>query len=265
MQPGPAEQGASFGFPGYFVNQMVRDKVYQWASRLQQTLFPSLCWFCQKQTGDGRGLCQQCLRDLPAIGTACDLCGKPMPYAATCGNCLINPPPQEYCLAPFYYRPPLSQVLVAFKYGGSLPAGRMLAELLYFSLPAPLPAPDLLLPVPLHGNRLRNRGFNQAREIANYLGRRLAVPVARDTCVRIKDTAAQAGLSARQRRNNLRGAFRLDEPVAGRRIALIDDVMTTGHTLMELARVLKKGGAERVELWVVCRSVLGFPAGQKTP
>lgn len=179
-----------------------------------------------------------------------------MPYPAVCGDCLVNKPPQDHCHAPYAYVSPVSLLLPRFKYHGSLDTGRLLAEMLCHALPDMTQPPDLLLPVPLHPRRLKQRGFNQAEEIARLLGARLRIPVAKGHCQRIRDTASQAGLSARQRRGNMRNAFRMTKPVTGLRVAIIDDVMTTGQTMMELARTVKTAGARHVALWAVARAVL---------
>jgi ComF family protein len=132
---------------------------------------------------------------------------------------------------------------------------RLLGELLAGHLATLVgPRPELLLPVPLHPRRQRGRGFNQALELARPIARRLGVRLVADGCRRLRDTAAQSGLDAAARRRNVRGAFAVNTPVGGRRVALIDDVVTTGHTVTEMARVVAAAGAERVEVWCVARA-----------
>jgi ComF family protein len=114
--------------------------------------------------------------------------------------------------------------------------------------------PDLLLPMPLHPQRLQERGFNQAAEIARHLGRRLAIPCDNNACRRIRPTPPQAGLSLRERLRNLRGAFDCSHDLSGRSVALVDDVMTTGASLNALAGAVKQAGAERVDCWVIARA-----------
>ena len=115
------------------------------------------------------------------------------------------------------------------------------------------PLPARLVPVPLHRNRLRRRGYNQAVELARPLGRALGLPVAPRLCRRQRPTPAQAELTGSDRRRNVRGAFAVAAPVP-RHVAIVDDVVTTGSTVGELARVLRRAGAERVEVWAVARA-----------
>ena len=131
----------------------------------------------------------------------------------------------------------------------------MLGELLADALEAAqVPRPEMLVPVPLHPHRLRTRGYNQALELARPVARRLALPLQVRAARRQRDTAAQSGLGAVARRRNVRGAFAVDAAVAGRRVALVDDVVTTGHTVRELARAVVAAGAERVEVWCLARA-----------
>jgi ComF family protein len=178
---------------------------------------------------------------------------------ALCGQCQIRPPAFEHCQALFTYRTPVDHLLQRLKFGGRLELAHLLGQLmadwlikdLGMGLEAPLP--ERLLPVPLHAGRLRERGFNQALELARPVARRLGVPLDARSCRRILCTAAQADLSRAARLKNMRGAFATVRPITGH-VAVIDDVMTTGSTAHELARTLLKAGAERVEIWVFARA-----------
>jgi ComF family protein len=143
-----------------------------------------------------------------------------------------------------------------FKFGRDLAAGRVLSEVLIEQAQrAPPPLPDVLVCVPLHRTRLRERGFNQAVELARPLARTLGIALSNDLLERTRDTRAQTGLDAIARRRNLRGAFAVSakRPIP-RHIALFDDVMTTGSTVRECARVLRRAGAERVDVWALARA-----------
>lgn len=140
----------------------------------------------------------------------------------------------------------------AFKFRGDLAAGRLLAELLTDATAHR--SPDFLLPVPLHPRRMRQRGFNQSLELARQLGRRQRIPVASKLLSRIRDTPPQHTQPAKRRRANIRGAFQVKQELSGAHIALIDDVLTTGHTAAEIAHTLKQAGAARVEVWVAARA-----------
>lgn len=126
----------------------------------------------------------------------------------------------------------------------------------YLSLPPLEQQPDLIIPVPLHDNRLKSRGFNQAEEIARYLGKKLQIPIANKRCRRIKDTPTQTGLTAAERRKNLRGAFQMKHSLEGQHIVIIDDVMTTGQTMLEVAKAARASGAKTIDLWAISRAVL---------
>ena len=115
--------------------------------------------------------------------------------------------------------------------------------------------PDFIVPMPLHPAKLRERGFNQALEIARRVSEKCGIPLLPGACKRIKDTASQAGLPWKEREKNIRGAFTCETDLAGKHIAVLDDVMTTGATLNELAKVLRKHGATRVSGWVVARTL----------
>jgi ComF family protein len=141
------------------------------------------------------------------------------------------------------------------KFRGRLNAVRLLGQLLAGSILASGQAlPDVLVPVPLHRGRLAERGYNQALEIARVVGRALALPVDPDCCERRLATLPQAALDVGARRRNIRGAFGVRASLAWRHLAILDDVVTTGSTVEELARVLRRAGAERIQVWAVART-----------
>lgn len=147
---------------------------------------------------------------------------------------------------------PVDGLVQAYKYGGRLAAGSALASLLSGRV---LQRPDLIVPIPLTARRLRERGFNQALELARVLGQRLAIPVDAQLCVKTRDTAPQTRLPWKERRKNIRGAFVVEGDLSGRHIAVVDDVLTTGATLSELARNLKRAGAATVTGYVIARAI----------
>ena len=150
---------------------------------------------------------------------------------------------------------PAASLIQALKYGHRLEVGSALAEI-WLDEAMPDPLPDLLVPMPLHPARIKERGFNQALELARSLAPQCHLPLERDACQRIRDTPPQAALPLKARRKNLRGAFTArTEQVRGKRIAIVDDVMTSGSSLNELAATLKRAGAVEVECWVMARAV----------
>jgi ComF family protein len=171
-----------------------------------------------------------------------------------CGKCLAEPPQYDRVIAPCRYAFPLAGLIQAYKYGGRLVAGPALASLLEGRI---LQRPELIVPIPLTSLRLRERGFNQALELARILGRQLGVPVAARLCVKTRDTMPQTRLRWKARRKNIRDAFAVGADLTGRHVAVVDDVLTTGATLGELARVLKRAGAATVTGYVIARTIDG--------
>ena len=220
---------------------------------LSRTLLPWRCLVCG-ESGTGRDLCAACCEALPRNRSACARCGLPMAVPeAACGDCLKNPPPFAATRAALVYAFPLDRLLLRFKFHGDLAAGRLLSQLFCESL-GDRELPQALLPVPLHGSRLRERGYDQALELAKFIARRTGVPLHRKFLQRVRGTARQSelGLSARQR--NLRGAFAVAGDALPKHVALVDDVMTTGATLRECAQTLLRSGVERVDVWVIARA-----------
>lgn len=224
-------------------------------SRIVQTLYPPICALCGAPGHDGLDLCVGCLGDLRPAPHACPRCAAPLParLAVPCGACLRRPPAFDAARARLIYRPPAARLVTDLKFNARLAHARILGRLMA-EIMAGMPRPDVVLPVPLHEGRLRERGFNQALEIARPAARLFDIPLEPRLAARIRATAPQTDLDARARRRNLRGAFSITGAVAGLHIALVDDVMTTGTTLDELARALKRAGAETVTVYAAARS-----------
>ena len=186
------------------------------------------------------------------------MCALPSPDGQICGACLRHPPAWQRTRAALLYAFPVDGLIGALKYRGDLSLAPLLADCLAGNVEPG--AVEVLLPLPLHPARLAARGFNQAAELARPLARRLCLPLLPSATRRLRDTPPQAGLDRAARLKNLRGAFAVErEQVKGRRIAVLDDVMTSGATLGELARTLKQAGALEVECWVIARAL---PPGQ---
>lgn len=222
-------------------------------AKIVHAILPHHCALCGAGTPN-RLLCAACDADLSHYrAPACPVCALPTPGGQVCGACLQHPPAFDRTLAAFSYHFPVDRLLHAFKYSGNLALTEILAESLA-QLAAGHPKPDLLMPMPLHPGRLKERGFNQSLEIARPISRWLDIPLAADACHRTRDTPTQAGLKWKERRRNVRGAFVCDLALSGKKIAVLDDVMTTGATLNEISRILKNQGASEVSAWVVART-----------
>jgi ComF family protein len=218
-------------------------------------LLPWRCQLCGAPGMAGMDLCADCAAELPRNRSCCARCALPLALpTALCGQCQRKAPPWDAAWAPFRYGWPLDRLESRFKFGRDLAAGRSLVRL-WQDEPRPAQLPALILPVPLHRARLRRRGYNQALELARPLGRALDVPVRHDLLLRPRATVAQSELDAPARRRNVRGAFVL-RPDASlpEHVAILDDVMTTGTTLAECARVLRRAGVRRIDAWALARA-----------
>ncbi|HJU21352.1 MAG TPA: ComF family protein [Casimicrobiaceae bacterium] len=219
-----------------------------------QRALPQRCVLCAAASAKAI-VCEACRSDMPTIGEACPRCALPSPRSAVCGACLSTPPAFDLTFAAWRYAFPADRLLQALKYGGRLALAEPLAQALALAIRArDAPLPDRIVAMPLSKRRQRERGFNHAHEIGRYVASSLDIPLGNDLA-RKRDAPPQAGLSKRERVANVRGAFDADADVAGRAIALVDDVMTTGATIEAAARALKKAGAIRVDAWVVARTV----------
>jgi len=200
-------------------------------------------------------LCAGCAAELPRNRSCCARCALPLATpAALCGECQRRAPPWSAAWAPFRYAWPLDRLESRYKFGRDLAAGRVLSAL-WQAEPRAVALPELILPVPLHRGRLRQRGYNQALELAKPLAKTFGIPLRCDLLQRRRATSAQTELDAASRRRNLRGAFALRAgTVLPAHVAILDDVMTTGTTLAECARVLKRAGAQRVDVWALARA-----------
>jgi ComF family protein len=214
---------------------------------------PQDCYVC----GQGSGVspvCAACTGTLPhLIGPLCPICALPSPDGSLCGACQSVPPHFDATRAAFRYAFPVEHLVQGLKYRHRLSLAGWLADALARHLGSV--TADLILPLPLSAQRMKARGFNQSQEVARPLSRRHGIPLLPAACQRVLDSAPQASLPWTARQANIRNAFECAVDLTGKRIAVVDDVMTTGATLNEFARILKQHGAARVENWVVARTL----------
>lgn len=219
-----------------------------------------LCAVCRQ--GCRGGLCADCRQGFAPPRPRCLRCARTLAQPAVCGECARVPPAFDRCVAWADYASPWRELIAGFKYrqrvelAGAFAAG--LAEAIRSVDGAA--GIERVLPVPLASQRLRERGYNQAWEIARRVARALRLPASVDVLQRLRDTAHQIGMTREQRERNLRDAFYVDTSrrrgVAGQRVALVDDVLTTGATAQAAALALRRAGAAGVELWVLARTPL---------
>jgi ComF family protein len=223
-------------------------------ARISNILYPPSCVLCGAVTQ--HGLCAECAAELPENNCACVRCALPLfaTEQTICGRCLRKQPRFDAAWSPFIYAQPLEWMIAQLKFNAKLLQGNVLADLMLRRLPPFTAKPDCIIPVPLHNQRLRQRGFNQSVELVRPLARALAVPLDSSSCQRVRATSPQTAMNALQRRRNLRGAFTFSNDQNYQHVILFDDVMTTGATLNELAGLLKQKGVQRVDVWSLARA-----------
>jgi ComF family protein len=239
-------------------------KLQGWVDRcrraLAQALFPANCALCGGPGDEAIDLCHGCAADLPRNEPACVVCAEPLAAAAgggprICGACLHDPPPFGRSFVPYRYAYPLDHLVRGLKFRNELACGRVLGELFASSvLERGATLPEAIVPVPLARRRYRQRGYNQASELALAIRGVTGVAVRSDVVVRQRETTEQAGLDRKARRRNVTGAFAALAPLRVRHVAILDDVVTTGSTVRELAAVLREAGAEQIEVWAIART-----------
>lgn len=231
-------------------------------AELLNIFFPPVCPLCEGGIAEGLfcGACARGLSSQKILGPKCNVCGVPFVSASSpdhaCGVCQTRKMPFVSSRSALAYNGAVVEAVHGFKYGGKVILGRPLGRLLAESISLPF-APHAVIPVPLHKKRLRARGFNQSLLLAREVSMRLGARVDYTNLRRIRDTAQQVKLKTEERRENVKGAFILERPgdVEGRAVLLIDDVYTTGATIIECSKVLKKAGAE-VHAVTLARTVL---------
>jgi ComF family protein len=225
------------------------------ANQVLDQILPRHCVTCGLFSGK-ENICPPCKAELPRIRFACEQCGLPLPAATdkVCGACLKKQPAWDACISGLAYQFPVDQLVCRFKFNRNLAGGQILGmELLAAINQSDQPLPEVIIPVPLHQSRLFSRAFNQADMLARQLSRGLQIPVRPNLLSRTRRTRAQSGLDARERRINIKGAFACRQSRV-RHAAIVDDVMTTGATLGECARILKRAGVKCISAWVAARA-----------
>jgi len=245
----------------------IADRRFLSLQRLLDLIYPRSCIHCNHPIVEGKlniPFCSGCWKTIrPLTGPHCPVCAAPFPSASAlshspdhhCGECREHPPAFSQAITPYAYEGVLAEAIQRFKYNKQTALAKPLADLLAEKLTTtPF---DLVAAVPLHPARLRTREFNQSLLIAQRIARLAQVPLLIDALNRSRDTLPQVGLSRKERDQNVRRAFRLDnpKPIQGKRILLVDDVYTTGATLREGAKTLLKGAAKEVIVAAVARMI----------
>lgn len=238
------------------VNLPKRIKVNRGRGQSPSRLLPGLCHLCGNSVNRIPGLCDQCRAGLQAVNRFCPGCAMPMHTTGLCGTCLNRGNIQwSYIFAAYEYAYPVNRLVHLMKFQGRPDIAETLASLIAEPIKQQANEsgwPDVIVPVPLHRQRTFRRGFNQSLEIARVLGRQLRLPVLPGACRRILNTPEQSRLGGGARRTNLGRAFACDgDMCAGKTVAIVDDVITTGTTVRELSRQLLSAGAGQIMVWCV--------------
>ena len=225
---------------------------------IQQWLFPGICLLCHERIAAGSEFCDTCEASLPRLHDRCRQCAVPLADASgpqhRCGACQKHPPAFSRVLAPFGYAAPIDRLIQDLKYQQRLDMARLLGGRLADYVVNRNPEVDVIAPIPLHAKRLRERGYNQSLEIARPMAEQLGLSLDYRSGQRTRATPPQTSLPPKARQRNVRNAFKVSTSFKGARVAVVDDVMTTGHTVNAFAACLKKAGAKSIEVWVVARA-----------
>jgi ComF family protein len=232
-------------------------------NNLSQWLYPPRCLLCghpgQKQGAAAVDLCHHCQSQLPLNQHVCCCCALPLPKeissGAVCGRCQKKPPAFDASISLFRYEQPAVWLVQQLKFNDRLAHAKLLGDMLTNKIHSLDERPQCIIPVPLFKQRLRQRGFNQSVELAKPVAKRFGIPLELAFVKRVRSTESQTGFDAKQRRKNIKGAFSVVKPIPYNHVVILDDVVTTGSTVDELARVLKKAGVKRVDVWSIARAV----------
>lgn len=219
----------------------------------QSLRLPTICTLCNQFHKGTLAVCEPCIAYMPRLGTACQHCATPLPetHYLICGHCIKTPPHFDRAYINYQFSEPLRNLLHRFKYHNGLYLSSFLSHLILQSQPQ---LPECLIPVPMHQQRIRQRGFNQAAVLAKSLAKQLKLPCDLNSCSKIINTAAQASLNQEQRQKNLGKAF-ASKRLPYQHVAIVDDLMTTGSTANALASVLKRAGVRRVDVWCCAKTL----------
>lgn len=225
------------------------------ASIAQRLKWPAICTLCNQYHPTALALCPACLAHIKPAGIACSICANPLNdgVAGLCGSCIQQKPWFDEAWIPCPFEEPLRSLIHQFKYQQSLYLTGLLTHLMLKVLPVDI-KPDCLIPVPLHPERMKMRGFNQAALLARNLSRKTGIACDLYNSHKIIHTKPQAGLSRKTRLLNLRQVFTV-KPIQAKHIVIVDDLMTTGSTVNGLSRLFKEQGVERISVWCCARTV----------
>ncbi|VAW60406.1 Competence protein F homolog, phosphoribosyltransferase domain; protein YhgH required for utilization of DNA as sole source of carbon and energy [hydrothermal vent metagenome] len=235
-------------------------------NKLLDFIYPPRCQLCgsSQNLADSGQICTHCAADFPINNNACQRCAEPLGVFVEvqtapriCGSCCKNPPIYDFCYSPFIYAQPLEWVIQQLKFSAKINFAPLLSQLMAARLTRDLTAentPDVIIPMPLHKRRIKQRGFNQSHLLIKPVAKKLNLSIDLNAGERVRDTQHQTGKNARQRRDNIKNAFRFNNKKNYQHVVIFDDVVTTGSSVSELSKTLKKTGVKRVDVWCLARA-----------
>ena len=221
------------------------------------------CILCRQRSHAASQICNDCYQSLP-WHVGCGRCGNSILVTATgthCKHCLLEPPPYQQLISAWQYAFPLSQIISQFKFSDQIHWQKFLSQGLIRQLQQrpDFILPDRIIPMPLHLKRLRQRGYNQANLIAKSIAKHLSIKLNTNLCSRQKYTQPQVELPEKNRRANVRNAFHVAQSLKNLKIAIVDDVITTGSTAASLSQALLGAGAEHIQVWCLTKTSSSTP------
>jgi ComF family protein len=226
------------------------------ASITQWFSIPTVCVLCHHHHAQSSSLCSTCSQLLTRLHNPCQYCACPLPSEQflICGECLRKKPAFDRVITAYTFEEPLRSLLHEFKYLKALHLRPLLAALMIEAYDEKMAQADCIMPTPLHTARICERGFNQAAELAKIIAKKIKKPYVDSICKKINNTLPQVGLTAQDRRKNLRYTF-IAKPSPYQHVLMIDDLVTTGSTANEIARTLKRQGVKHVDIWCCARAI----------
>ncbi len=225
---------------------------------IKAIFYPPCCFICE-QPIDHSLICQDCYQSLPFNHPCCDICATPFSEnQQTCGECINEPKIWEKAWIPFIYKPPIDYFIKQMKFNANFTYLELLSVLFYLTYHQSKNKPEVIIPVPLHSSRLSQRGYNQSLELAKIISHLLDIPIDNHFIMRIKATTAQSNLKQKVRLINLKNSFKINPKHQKKyqHVIILDDVVTTGTTMTEIIKVIKKQGVQRCDIWAIAKVVI---------
>ena len=236
-------------------------------NKILDFFYPPRCQLCASSQNlcCSNQLCTACMSDIRLNKVACQICAVPIGFSSfesglqstICAQCTTSRPVFDSSWSPFIYAQPLEWMIQQLKFNAKLNIAPLLSSLMEVSMPQSLykeMKPDVIIPMPLHNKRLKQRGFNQSYLLIKPIAKKINLPIDLSSCERVRDTEHQTGKNALQRKLNIKNAFKFINTNNYQHVVIFDDVVTTGSSVSELSKTLKNAGVKRVDIWSLARA-----------